>query len=178
MNLRTCKLANLLTVMLVGLTLAGCAGNQEPIVEIIFPPDGADLADKEIQFQAEASDPDGKIEKYEWGFGDGKKSSEQNPKHIYQQGGNYTVTLTVTDDKKATSRVSIKIRINFEPEAVAIAKIEGFEVPLKAVSGDVPLKVEFDGSKSKDPDSGTSAMAVRAQRSAPCTPMCKRVHIP
>jgi len=139
-------------LLIAGLALAGCAGNQEPIVKITSPADGADLAGKEVQFQAEASDPDGKVEKYEWSFGDGKRSTEQNPKHIYEQGGDYTVTLIVTDDKKATSRVSIKIRINYEPEAVATAKIAGYEGPLKAVSGDVPLKVEFDGSKSKDKD--------------------------
>ena len=138
--------------MLVGLALTSCTRNQEPLVKITSPYNGAYLAGQEVQFQAEASDPDGKIEKYEWDFGDGKRSFEQNPKHTYAQGGNYTVTLTVTDDKKAASRRSIKIRVNFEPEAVAMAKVVGFEGPLKAVSGDVPLKVEFDGSKSKDKD--------------------------
>ncbi len=31
-----------------------------------------------------------------WDFGDGNYSSEQNPVHIYEEGGDYTVTLTVT----------------------------------------------------------------------------------
>lgn len=150
------KRALLGLLLIVGLALTSCARNQEPIVKITSPTDGADLAGQEVQFQAEASDPDGRIEKYEWSFGDGKRGTEQNPKHTYQQGGNYTVTLVVTDDKKATSRASIKIHINHEPEAVATAKIAGYEGPLKAVSGDAPLEVAFDGSKSKDRD-GTLA---------------------
>ena len=32
---------------------------------------------------------------YEWNFGDGNTSTEQNPTHIYTQSGDYTVTLAV-----------------------------------------------------------------------------------
>jgi sugar lactone lactonase YvrE len=40
----------------------------------------------------------GKIEFWEWDFGDGSPlSSEQNPTHIYQQIGNHTVSLTVSN---------------------------------------------------------------------------------
>ncbi|MCK4365293.1 MAG: PQQ-binding-like beta-propeller repeat protein [Thermoplasmatales archaeon] len=35
---------------------------------------------------------------YHWSFGDGESSDEQNPTHTYSSPGNYTVTLTVTDD--------------------------------------------------------------------------------
>ncbi|MCK5111947.1 MAG: VCBS repeat-containing protein [Thermoplasmatales archaeon] len=35
---------------------------------------------------------------YYWDFGDGDTSDEQNPTHIYDDAGNFTVTLTVTDD--------------------------------------------------------------------------------
>jgi C1A family cysteine protease len=34
-----------------------------------------------------------------WDFGDGAQSNEQNPTHIYLSKGDYTVTLTATDDK-------------------------------------------------------------------------------
>ena len=36
---------------------------------------------------------------WHWGFGDGETSDEQNPAHTYDNPGNYTVTLTVTDDE-------------------------------------------------------------------------------
>ena len=35
---------------------------------------------------------------YEWDFGDGETATGKNPVHSYEAAGNYTVTLTVTDD--------------------------------------------------------------------------------
>ena len=35
---------------------------------------------------------------YHWDFGDTHSSDEQNPTHVYSENGNYTVTLTVTDN--------------------------------------------------------------------------------
>ena len=40
---------------------------------------------------------------YHWNFGDTYTSDEQNPIHTYTSAGNYTVTLTVTDDTGNTS---------------------------------------------------------------------------
>ncbi len=36
---------------------------------------------------------------YEWNFGDGKTSTEAEPVHVYDDEGNFTVILKVTDDK-------------------------------------------------------------------------------
>ncbi|EMR74826.1 PDK repeat-containing protein [Thermoplasmatales archaeon SCGC AB-540-F20] len=43
---------------------------------------------------------------YYWEFGDGDASNEQNPTHIYDDAGNFTVNLTVTDDDGITVRDS------------------------------------------------------------------------
>jgi hypothetical protein len=40
---------------------------------------------------------------YYWTFGDGESSNEQNPTHIYTDDGNYTITLTVTDNTSNSS---------------------------------------------------------------------------
>lgn len=55
------------------------------------------LIDEPIQFTGSASNG---IEPYSWNwdFGDGNTSDEQNPTHIYTYPDNFTVTLTVTDD--------------------------------------------------------------------------------
>ncbi|MCK4415887.1 MAG: PQQ-binding-like beta-propeller repeat protein, partial [Thermoplasmatales archaeon] len=41
-----------------------------------------------------------------WDFGDGDSSDEQNPSHIYDNPGNYTVILNVSDDSGNTSEDS------------------------------------------------------------------------
>ncbi|ACL17071.1 PKD domain-containing protein [Methanosphaerula palustris] len=40
---------------------------------------------------------------WQWDFGDGTTSKEENPVHLYQNGGNYTVTLTATSPYGTTS---------------------------------------------------------------------------
>jgi PKD repeat protein len=61
-------------------------------------------------FDASGSvDSDGTIANYSWAFGDGTSGSSQVAKHTYATAGNYTVTLTVTDDRGATATASKSI---------------------------------------------------------------------
>ena len=60
---------------------------------------------------AGSNDPDGTIESYSWNFGDGNSSNEANPGHSYAGLGNYTATLTVTDNKGATATDSATVNI-------------------------------------------------------------------
>jgi len=57
-------------------------------------------------------DNDGTIVSWQWDFGDGTVSTSQRPWHRYARYGDYTVTLTVTDDAGAsvstTKTVSLK----------------------------------------------------------------------
>lgn len=54
-------------------------------------------------------DPDGEVISYNWEFGDNTGTDQINPTHTYTQEGTYTVFLTVTDNKGATSKVSVLI---------------------------------------------------------------------
>ncbi len=56
-----------------------------------------------VQFTDKSSDPDGKVVAWSWDFGDGAKSTAQNPQHRYAHAGRYTVTLVVTDGQGAKS---------------------------------------------------------------------------
>lgn len=52
----------------------------------------------EIQFTSTSFGGSGSYS-FEWNFGDGATSTEENPMHIYQEKGVFIVTLTVTDGK-------------------------------------------------------------------------------
>lgn len=65
-----------------------------------------------ISFSAVNSyDTDGYILTYEWDFGDGNKGNGKEVKHSYSKNGNYTVTLTVTDDNGKTDYDTTKVQI-------------------------------------------------------------------
>lgn len=77
--------------------------NQAPVA--IFTTDPLEpTANQEITFDASAAaDPDGTIVSYSWDFGDQTTGQGKIVKHTYKAAGTYKVTLTVTDDKGATS---------------------------------------------------------------------------
>ena len=60
-----------------------------------------------VAFDASGShDPDGEIISYAWNFGDGTTESGISVAHLYTQAAVYTVTLEVTDNRGAASRVT------------------------------------------------------------------------
>jgi PKD domain-containing protein/concanavalin A-like lectin/glucanase superfamily protein len=60
---------------------------------------------------ANSSDPDGTIESYEWDFGDGTTGSGQTVSHTYGQGGDYPVTLKVTDNRGGTDEETKQLTV-------------------------------------------------------------------
>ena len=95
-----------------------------------------------------SSDPDGSIASYVWDFGDGSSSTAASPSHSYTATGNYTVRLTVTDNKGATGTTT-----------KVVSPVEPANQPPSAVITSVfcsGLTCSFDGSGSSDPD-GTIA---------------------
>ena len=62
-----------------------------------------------VQFTASVEEEEGGPWKFSWDFGDGGKSTDQNPVHTYDKVGEYTATLTVTDQKgnKGTDEIDI-----------------------------------------------------------------------
>ncbi len=57
-----------------------------------------------IQFKDESM---GKIEKWHWDFGDGKTSTERNPSHLYTEGGEWTVVLTIFNQESKSTRSKV-----------------------------------------------------------------------
>jgi len=76
--------------------------NSIPVASPGGPYEGT--AGQEITFNgSNSSDSDGSIAEYIWDFGDGSSGSGVSPVHAYSEAGNYTVKLTVKDDKGAQS---------------------------------------------------------------------------
>jgi PKD repeat protein len=117
---------------------ASTAGNQPPTASAAATPTSG-KAPLVVAFTGSGTDSDGTIASYAWTFGDGGTSNLQNPSHTYLSPGNYTATVTVTDNGGATgsSTVGISAVSNQPPTASASA------TPL---SGTAPLLVTFTGS--------------------------------
>ncbi|NOR18568.1 MAG: PKD domain-containing protein, partial [Xanthomonadales bacterium] len=56
----------------------------------------------EASFTDTSSDSDGAVVSWSWDFGDSSGSSSQNPVHVFAAGGDYSVSLTATDNHGAT----------------------------------------------------------------------------
>lgn len=106
-------------LILLLVLLVGCAKNQPPTVEIVNPPNGVEVTvGQVIQFEANATDPEGKALKFSWDFGDGALSDQISPNHAYQQSGNYTVNLAITDPEKAQATASILVHAIVNPAGI------------------------------------------------------------
>jgi hypothetical protein len=128
-------------------TVVGKPANQPPTAKFVLidrPVNEMWLT--EALFEGEASsDPDGHIVSYLWDYGDGTPASGSYGRHTYRSPGEYTVTLTVTDDKGATGQMKKKIlagrlmTFNNEefgvPAVVALAKTVGYDI--EVTTGDV-----------------------------------------
>jgi PKD repeat protein len=109
------------TVLLVATDNDGAADSQSHDANPTAPvptnnPPQADFDahchEEDCEFTDKSKDDDGTVVSWQWSFGDGTTSTEQNPSHSYAERGHYDVQLTVTDDDGAstskTKRVDIK----------------------------------------------------------------------
>jgi PKD repeat protein len=101
-----------------------------------FQPLTVDFTDKSI----------GEIDSWEWNFGDGSPASfEQNPTHIYDQPGIYSVSLTVNDSSGFdTEDKTDYITVN-KAEPTPDIKLNGTEGPLYvSTSESVAVTISLD----------------------------------
>ena len=98
---------------LIILTLASCG---KPIADFMYSGND-DPAPTEVTFENKSQ----KAESYEWDFGDGNFSGEENPTHTYDASGNYKVTLKAKKGNKETVK---EARVFIEPPVRCLVEIE------------------------------------------------------
>jgi PKD repeat protein len=118
------------------------AGNQPPTVGFT-----AECRELGCRFNSDGSrDPDGRIVRWFWSFGDDATSEQRDPNHDYAAAGNYTVTLTVTDDDGASGQFSNGVTVTQTPPPPNQAPIATFSAECR------DLGCKFNSDASNDPD--------------------------
>ena len=91
--------ANQLSVITANGHITGLADTNEFPVAIIDAIPAKVFTGQTVSLNGAGSLDDGGIKHYVWRFGDGSSGEpKEMVQHVYEQSGNYTVTLTVTDD--------------------------------------------------------------------------------
>ncbi|MFB6258523.1 MAG: PKD domain-containing protein [Flavobacteriales bacterium] len=92
--------------------------HEEPTVDFSVS-DSAGCSPLTVSFSDSSTPGDASITNWEWDFGDGTVSNQQNPNHTYSSGGTYNVSLFVTDANGCTD-VLVKndlIEVDPKPDA-------------------------------------------------------------
>ncbi|MDX1995819.1 MAG: PKD domain-containing protein [bacterium] len=113
-----------------------------------FRPDTAISGDLPFTIQFENAST-GEVTGYNWNFGDGTSSAEQNPAHIFTEAGTYTVSLTVAGPG-GQDTAEIQVEVIRPPDApTASFNVEG------ETTGTAPFTVTFTNTSQGDIDQTT-----------------------
>ena len=111
--------------------------NTMPVVEITAEPTNG-ISPLTVSFNAVVSGGDAPLS-FAWDFGDEETSVIQSPSHTFEDGGAYTVTVTVTDDNGDESSDDIVITVGDDDTPSVTASVT-------PESGLAPLAVNFSAS--------------------------------
>ena len=120
----------------VTLEVTNAAGANEVIqtdVVEVFPQPTADFSTVVSDLIVDFTNLSQYADTYEWNFGDGNTSSEENPTHTYSESGNYTVTLVATNNCGSFTTT--------QEVSILTAPTAGFE--FTPGQGCIPLTVQF-----------------------------------
>ncbi|WP_256840631.1 PKD domain-containing protein, partial [Ornithinimicrobium faecis] len=111
--------------------------NQAPFASLTLDTSGLNVSVD----ASESDDPDGDIVAYEWDFGDGTSGDGVTATHTYASGGDFTIELTVTDDRGDSHSTSQQVTVapvpNEAPTAAFTVTQDGLDVTADATeSGD------------------------------------------
>jgi chitodextrinase len=107
-------MVGIITLLLFFGLFSGCifpAENRPPVPYLAASATFVNVGDGIVFSGNESVDKDGEIKRYFWDFGDGTNTTGKYVTHEYEEGGNYTVVLIVTDDggKKAVQTITVHV---------------------------------------------------------------------
>lgn len=140
--------------------VCGGAINQAPVADAQATPQQG-TAPLRVQFDASDSfDPDNDFSdlSFVWTFGDGQTSTNAVVAHTYSAEGEYPVTLQVSDGMLSDT---VSLMISVEEDMVDDNEAPEAAISVNRTSGRAPLRVNFDGTGSSDPDNGPQALSYR-----------------
>jgi len=138
-------------LVLVGLALTGCLGEQSNVPKAMFT---ASTQQKIVPFTASFDGtlsyaPKGKIVSYNWTFGDGGGATGPHATHEYKSNGTYVVQLTVIDAQGVSNSSTMTVQA-LDPPPVATFTYS----PKSVMNGEYVVGasewITFDGSDSTD----------------------------
>ena len=112
--------------------------------------------DTEVKFTDTSTDQDGTIASWQWDFGDGYTSTNQNPAHKFGSNNEYAVKLTVTDNDGDSNEFTRSINV-YKPiqEVTSTPKATSTRTrtptPIKSATID---KTSDEGSSNSTPGFG------------------------
>ena len=167
---RLLKFIILVLPLILTVIFSGCGGittpgvPQDSLNAVITANPTSGEAPLEVTFNASKSSvaQGNEIVSYEWDFGDGKTGEGGAVQHGFDSPGNYTVILTISDNKGAVDTSSVIIKV-FQPTETV--KEENFNaqngiefdtntglkiiVPPSLIEGQMNLEVKYDSSPSQ-----------------------------
>lgn len=111
--------ANTYTVSLTVTSVSGCTDNTTAQITVSAPPT-ADFTAQNVcvGFPSPFTDASSNdVTQWNWDFGDGNTSTDQNPTHSYASAGNYDVTLTVATAANCSDTIQKQVSVNQSPTA-------------------------------------------------------------
>lgn len=124
----------------------------DPVARFEFSPERP-YVDETITFDAtNSTDPDGgSISSYSWSWGDGEADgSGVTDTHSYSSAGEYSVTLTITDDESATDSTILKVNVTDYYSPIA-------RFTFTPSNPEQNEDITFDGTSSSDSDGTISS---------------------
>ncbi|MGJ7441306.1 PQQ-dependent sugar dehydrogenase [Aquipuribacter sp. MA13-6] len=102
-------------------------GERAPVARASATPDNG-ATPLTVDFSSEGSydQDEGQTLTFAWDFGDGATSDQADPTHTYDEAGDYTAVLRVTDDTGRTGSVGVDVTVgNTAPTVTIVTPVDG-----------------------------------------------------